>query len=805
LSARPLNEVLVELAGNYNLEISFDDKNLSRYTVDLSGTFDSPEEAILGLLAGLPLEYEKKGSVFVIFPSVEDKSRTDVVTGQVIDRTTGESLPYSHVIINQRGMATDLKGSFSFNAFDTLYSIRVSHLGYYILDTIIEEATFLTLALTPSFIGLTEIEIKNSAISRSALIGDRAGTMKLNHQVANFLPGFGDNSVFNLLRLQPGILASGEQTNELIIWGSYEGHSKIMFDGFTIYSLKNFNDNISAFNPLVAKDIELYKGGYDARYGERVGGIVNVTGINGNRSSTSFTFNINNMTLNGLLEVPIRKKSSLVIALRTTYYELFNPTEINSRFRRNNDRDTSNDVDLNVVPDYRFRDINLKYSATFRDQDLFYVSLYAGNDQFSYSLNEPLKNVNLVKASSEENIQTGGAVYYGRVWNGGSTTNFSVNFSGLKSTYTDNLTLERKNNTVLDELRDEDSRNVLKESTLQVDHRLSLGRVHILEGGLVFKRNVVELHEDTFSVVQAYLQDTAQRITFFVQDNMALGQRISLKAGMRINRAVNLTRFYYEPRLSVSFDLGHHWKLNAAWGMYDQFIALSSVVDDLGNFRYIWTVCDNEDIPVLKAMHYVAGVSYNHNDFTFSLEGYFKSTTGLTRFIRNNFYDVEGIFQGKGKSYGIDIMIKKDYRGHSAWVAYSLGRAEELFEYFLDQSYRRAPQDQRHEVKAALLLNFDPFFFSADYVFGSGFPTPAYLAAQHDNDLTYSRLDAAIIFKFLDRKLKGEIGLSVLNVLNTQNIKFANFERVPAEQTNSINLYAEAIPITPTLYLKLSL
>ena len=54
----------------------------------------------------------------------------------------------------------------------------------------------------------------------------------------------------NLLRLQPGILASGEQTNDLIIWGSYEGHSQVLFDNFTIYGLKNFNDNISAFNPF---------------------------------------------------------------------------------------------------------------------------------------------------------------------------------------------------------------------------------------------------------------------------------------------------------------------------------------------------------------------------------------------------------------------------------------------------------------------------------------------------------------------------------------------------------------------------
>ena len=85
------------------------------------------------------------------------------------------------------------------------------------------------------------------------------------------------------------------------------------------------------------------------------------------------------------------------------------------------------------------------------------------------------------------------------------------------------------------------------------------------------------------------------------------------------------------------------------------------------------------------------------------------------------------------------------------------------------------------------------------------FPPSLSLEADEDNNLTYSRLDVSFIYKFLDRRLKGEIGLSVLNVLNTQNIKYANFERVATSQTNSINLYSEAIPITPALYLKLSL
>ena len=105
--------------------------------------------------------------------------------------------------------------------------------------------------------------------------------------------------------------------------------------------------------------------------------------------------------------------------------------------------DTTNNVDVNIVPDYRFRDINIKYSAKIRDRDLFYISLYGGNDRFSYSIEEPVKNVVITKNTREHNTQSGGAIFYGKSWNNGYSTNFSLNYSVLKSNFSDDLTVER--------------------------------------------------------------------------------------------------------------------------------------------------------------------------------------------------------------------------------------------------------------------------------------------------------------------------------------------------------------------------
>ena len=269
----PLNKALITIRDSSDLHLSFDDQLLSKYKITTDTTFASPEKAIRYLVRPYNLAVEKDGDVYVIYKTrAKKRERQFLLAGQITDASNGEPLPYSYVIVNGKTLPTDVKGTFSYlSENDSVFTVKASHLGYYILDTVLTAATGLKIPLYPSSIGLSEVVIRNKKIERSTQIGDKPGVMKVNHKIANFLPGYGDNSVFNLLRLMPGITASGEQTNDLLIWGSYAGQSQVLFDGFTIYGLKNFNDNISAFNPLLAKDIEVMKGGYDARFGERVG------------------------------------------------------------------------------------------------------------------------------------------------------------------------------------------------------------------------------------------------------------------------------------------------------------------------------------------------------------------------------------------------------------------------------------------------------------------------------------------------------------------------------------------------------
>ena len=77
--------------------------------------------------------------------------------------------------------------------------------------------------------------------------------------------------------------------------------------------------------------------------------------------------------------------------------------------------------------------------------------------------------------------------------------------------------------------------------------------------------------------------------------------------------------------------------------------------------------------------------------------------------------------------------------------------------------------------------------------------------AEEGERYPYSRLDLALMYRHTFRSFHFEAGISILNVLNTENLKYSNLVRIPSDQTSSVNIDAEAIPFTPTIYLNILL
>ncbi|WP_159518282.1 TonB-dependent receptor [Sunxiuqinia indica] len=805
---KQLNELLVELRDSYDLQLSFDDENLSRYKVSVSKNFSSPENAFDYLLKDLPVAYEKAGEVFLFYQDRRTTTRSSfLLSGQVKDRLSSEALPYSNLSVNGLGMVTDQQGLFSLvSVSDSLFHIRVSYLGYYLKDTVVKAGSHLVLTLTPSTYELREIQVEGSRVVKSLQTGNKAGVMRANHQVAKYLPGNGDNSVFNLLRLQPGILAAGEQSNDLVIWGSYEGQTQVLFDGFTLFGMKNFNDNISAVNPFMAKDILVLKGAYEAKYGGRVGGLVNITGIDGDTRELDLKLSLNNMTLNGLLSIPVKKRSALVLAFRQTYYELYDSRQLS--FRNNRGVNSPAITNQTIYPDYNFRDLNVKYSGSTSGGDMYSISTLIAEDRFSNNL-DLSDSWRGTYEDHEHNKQYALSAFYQKNWDWGARTKFSGAFSTLNKEVGTVRLLERQRNNGNGMGSGHNNRinknqqllNEVSEANFSVDNQIPLAEKHQLTLGSSLIFNDVSFTEDSFDVQIVRQEHSGSRFNLYLEDAISLSRMLELKLGLRTSYSLNLNQFFWQPRISAGIQLTNAFKLNLAAGIHNQFINRSSLIDDDGNYHYYWLICDEKTVPVLDAKHFVTGLTYHQNDFTFSLESFYKETEGLTRYIRNLRF--EDVFEGQSKTTGLDVFLKQDFGAHSAWVSYTLSETLERFDYFQQQTYHRALHDQRHEVKTAVLFNFNPFHFSANYVYGSGFPDPR-LTDSEDFERDYHRLDVSATYSWQTKSFVLEGGLSILNLLDYNNLKYANFIQVPDDQELSINLQAEAIPFTPTVFLNFS-
>lgn len=811
-SDTPLSKILIELRDTYKVKFSFDDESLSKFRITKNNKYSSIDYALSDMLRSLPLLYEKSGDVYIIYPEPE-KPKEPVkylLSGKVLDSNSKEVLPFSNLIINGTGLTTDYEGRFSIiSENDSLFNVRASYLGYYVCDTVAFASNNFDIPLTSSAIGLKEIIVEDMIVERGMQVGQFSGVIRLNNKIAGMIPGNGDNSVFNLLRLQPGILAAGESSTEMIVRGSHEGHSVVLFDGATVFGLKNFNDNISNVNPFIAKDIVVMKGGFDTRYGERVGGIVDITGVKGSTSKPELNMSIDNLTANTMASIPLFKNSSLLFAFRKTYYDLYNADDLN--FLGKNLSENSNTIDIS--PDYKFTDFNTKFSGSFKNGDSYFISYYQGSDDFSYSVSRDFANLRrrLTLKKNEDNDQKVATAYYGRKWNNGHLTNFRSSHTFLNSGFIDNRVVEILRNGQKRTKRNDEIINEVKETKISLEHHFPKTKNHNIMMGVGIVNNNIAIMEDSLGINIVDDSRNGSVKNIHVQDEISLTSTFNLKVGLRTDFSDKIDKPAFQPRASLNYKPTKRWRLNAAWGIYNQFIAKSSILDDTGNYRYSWTICDDGAVPLIKSHHYIGGVSYSVPGFIASAEAYYKTTDGLTRFIRFKRRGIEQNFNGDGRSYGIDFFIKKNLYKHSAWVSYSLGKTEERYDYFKytnkyeDGEYYRALHDQRHELKFATLLNFKPIYLSFNYVYGSGFADPAPFTEYNEGDnLSYSRFDIAVTYRFNIRNMYFESGVSVLNLFNNDNIKYSNFVRIPADQINSMNIRSESVPFTPLLFLNIS-
>lgn len=779
---KPLNDVLRGLP----IEISFDDNALSQYKVTVNKKFSNPENTLHFLLKDKPFQYENINGVYVITTYTEKTKQPPLVkikqyytfSGIIRDVNNEEGLPYAYITTPEKTISTNETGFFTFKAEKRgNQRVQMQYLGYQAQDTTLSPG-FNEIWLQPVVYAIDEIIVNPAPATMLIQSGSNPGEVRVNHQIAKYIPGSIDNSVFNLIRMMPGIRASGEPSEDLIVWGSNMGESKITYDGFTLFGIKNYNDHIGSVNPYMVKDIRIMKGGYGSGQEGRIGAITEITGIDGNFKAPSVKATISNYAINLFVSTPLTKKLSVSAAYRQTFYNLYNTKNIDFSNNSKNPQSSSN---IYIKPDYHFRDANFKLSGKAFQNDSYYISLYGADDRFKFSVNQPNEyDIN----ASEKNRQYGGAASYSRVWENGSTTRIVATSSQITSLL-DNLTIVGSKKPSIEDVSHLD--NEVQEFTVKFNHDFYMGSRNKVQVGGEWQQYQVSLNSQT---------EKLKKPTAHITNNISLN-RISLNAGIRVDMPIN-KKTYVQPRLSGIYKMSEELTATASWGLYNQFLTRNVYQYDESGFQTVWAIADST---FTKAMHTTVSIAYSKNGLLISLEGYCKKTKNSQYFLDNIVYKIDNTILGS------DLYAKKQIGNHTLYGSYSIN------------SLSKPQNELSHEIKIGGIGAFDPFYFSLNYVYGSGF---AYISTgghghrhgqdneegQHSfehkhgdsSNESYSRLDVGATYRKQIKEVRLQAGVSLLNVFNTKNVKY-NY--LVSSQNSVTNIFTKATPFTPTIFFEL--
>ena len=790
-------------------------------------------------------------------PTVYDPTRSGfVLRGRLEDEKSGESLPHATIIVKgtRIGSQTNDDGYFTLREVpsDTV-SLVVKYLGYQtktIQLTPEVDIDYFIIRMYPIDVQLQEVLI----VAEEEHMMDSKGISHLSISPAQLaaLPSLGEKDIFRSLQLMPGVSGTNENSSGLYVRGGTPDQNLILLDGFTVYHVDHFFGFFSAFNAEAIKDVQFYKGGFSAKYGERLSSVVELAGKSGNKNDFDFGVNLSALSVNGRLEGPIGDKATFFVAARRSYTDIIQSGLYNSITELVNPAPENNNTQggrpgggrfvTQVQPDFYFYDINARLTYNPSQKDVISLSFYNGMDNLDNSFDNSQSGLGggRLGGGTENTSFTnntidltrwgnwGASSRWARQWNDRWYSNATLAYSNYFSNRDRSSEISIQRDTNLTEIRRGlVENNNVQDLTFRFNNELKFSVNNQLDLGAQFTYNDIRydlIQNDTISIMDQH--GTGSRYAFYAQDNWNPFPWLSLSGGLRSTYYDLTDQWYWEPRAQMSLNLGKHFKAQAAWGDYYQFTNRVVREDILQGSRDFWLLADDENIPVGKATHYIAGLSFELPKYLFSVEAYYKPLEGLTEYTQRlsggrGGLNVEELFyQGNGVAKGIEFLAQKKVGQYTGWLSYTLGQVLYEFPDFSTDPFP-ALHDQTHEFKMVHTYQLNRFEFGGTWVYSTGHPYTApvggytlelldgttfdYVNVADKNSYrlpAYHRLDLSATYKFQLGTLPASFGLSVFNVYNRKNVWYKEYEVVDGDLLETDVTF---LGITPNFFLNIKL
>ena len=805
----PMTSVLSTISQKYQMKFSYDYTLLEK--VKVSGSYENINERnfIRQLSSKYKFDIEKVDGVYLIKPQ-NKPTKNHIIKGFIIDKKSKERLPYANIYEQNPNYVT----ASNQEGFFTLFASRsdtnryiISYIGYKSKEIVIcpnDTLDEIQISLESEDKLISKVDVQTNTI-KSVDMGRMAGHFTVNPSKMADLPVLGELDVFRNLQLFPGIGGTDNSSSGLIIRNSPPDQTLVTFDGFSILDLNHFFGMFSAINSKVVKDIQVYKGGFEAKYGNRVSGLVEITGKSGDLSKPTVYFNLNMLSANLVVQIPLFKKASLLIAARRSYNEIVKTSLYNEIFDKIKSPIDNNYWLVNgtvrylpnqLEPVFSFYDINLKLNLPLSKKDMLSVSYYMGKDNLDF-----LDSSSTVEYDYQmvENMNWGNrglGVKWTRNWSKKVFSNFSLNYSNYFNSYISDYSY---NQSVFSDTTSLYESNNIDNLNLKINTIWYINKKHTFELGI--DNNTINVDFLSFwndNVLQDILQ-FANQLSVFAQDKYAVSPKLNIIAGLRANFISSSEETNIEPRVSLQYKLLPSLNLKASAGNYHQYLNKIPVKNMEGINRDYWMISDNVLAPAVASNHYAIGFNLKNTFFTVDFEAYYKNALNLIEYesailneLNYQANDLAGVYHnGEGEIAGIDILLLKDYGKYSGWIGYSFGKSIRKFPDINDGQAYPSNNNQRHELKVVNMLKLRNWNFSLTWTYGSGKsytePEGQYYikllngqrklisvpARKNSSRLpAFHSLDMSINYNFRISSGFGKVGLSIFNLYGRENIKY---------------------------------
>lgn len=748
---------------------------------------------------------------FSMYVIAQEKRFT--VSGSIKDESSGEDLIGASVLVkNTRlGTVTNAYGLYSLSLPAGEHILIYSYIGYKSKEIKIALSSDKkqNVALGADVNELSEVVV--SAEGRNANVAKvEMSTEKLSVKTIKSIPALmGEVDVIKAVQLLPGVQSTSEGSSGFSVRGGSHDQNLILLDEAAVYSASHLMGFFSVFNNDAIKEVTLYKGDIPATFGGRLSSLLDIRSKDGNNQKFTGTGGIGLISSRLTLEGPMgSEKASFLVSGRRTYADLF--------------LKLSSDKDLRQSGLY-FYDMNAKINYRIDDNNRIYLAGYFGKDHFS------TKFAGMNFGNKTATIR----------WNHIFSPKLFSNFSLIGSFYDYYMKLD------LNQQVKQDWKSQMQDYGIKADFSYHPNPAHNIKFGYnMLYHNFVpgkgggigeEAIVGRFSFPRQYALESA----LYLSNESSIGDHLKLKYGLRYSLFQNLGngeeidyledykvayskthkkgKFYHhqgqlEPRLGAVYLFNDEHSVKGSYSRTAQYIQLASN-SAAGSPLDVWFQA-SQNIKTQLCDQFALGYFRNFadNEYEASAEVYYKNMKNVIDFkdhaelMGNEDLEQEVRF-GKGYSYGLELMVRKNSGPLTGWISYTLSKSRRQVDEINEGRWYRSPYDKPHNI--SIVANYQlsaKWSVSANWVYATGTPVtyptgryqiennyvPIYSGRNEYRYPAYHRLDLSATMQLSKpgKRLKHELNFSLYNAYGRKNPWTISFME---EQDIPNTMYAESV------------